>query len=86
LKYLKERKRLSIKSKGSKIRKKNVRLKLEKNISATNLFPYSTLFFHLSGFKLYSTIFGEHVWARKFENMINELVIKAMLYNLFVSL
>ena len=37
-------------------------------------------------FSSFKRIFGEYVKARKFENMINELVIKAMLYNLFVSL
>ena len=37
-------------------------------------------------FSSFKRIFGEYVKARKFENMVNELVIKAVLYNLFVSL
>lgn len=37
-------------------------------------------------FLSFKRIFGEHVKARKFENMVNELRIKAALYNSFISL
>lgn len=37
-------------------------------------------------FSSFKRMFGEHVKARKFRNMANELMLKVMMYNMFVGL
>lgn len=39
-----------------------------------------------SAFSSLKRTFGEHVTARKFPNMVREMMLKAALYNLFISL
>ena len=39
-----------------------------------------------TAFSVYKRLFGEYVMARSFSNMVREVILKASLYNLFVSL
>ena len=39
-----------------------------------------------TAFSTYKRMFGEHVAARKYPNMVREMVLKARLYNLFTSM
>jgi len=39
-----------------------------------------------TAFSTFKRMFGEHVTARKFPNMVREMVLKARLYNLFTSM
>ena len=39
-----------------------------------------------TAFSVFKRVFGEHVAARSFPNMVREMLLKASLYNLFMSL
>jgi len=39
-----------------------------------------------TAFSVYKRLFGEYVMARSFSNMVREMILKASLYNLFMSL
>jgi len=39
-----------------------------------------------TGFSAFKRLFGEHVMARSLPNMVREMLVKASLYNLFISL
>lgn len=81
-----QRKRLRISARGSLIRKQNViEYSLNPNTWKQRM-GYGKRWVVEIFFSAFKRIFGEHVRARKFNNMVNELLIKATLYNRFISL
>lgn len=83
---VKGRKRLGIRSKGSMERKEAV-LNYSLNPEGwKKRIGYGERWFAEIFFSSFKRVFGEHVRARKFKNMANELMTKALLYNLFISL
>ncbi len=85
-KGLRKRKRLGVKARGSVVRKKSV---IEYSLNPKEWkrkLEYGGRWVAEIFFSAFKRIFGEYVRARRFENMVNELMIKAMLYNLFISL
>jgi hypothetical protein len=85
-KELRERKKLGIKSRGSLVRKRNV---MEYSLNPSlwkKKAGYGKRWSAEIVFSSFKRMFGEWVRARKFENMVKEIEVKAMVYNLFVSL
>jgi len=83
---IKARKRLGVKARGSMIRKKNVAEYAQSPDEWKKRVGYSKRWAAEVFFSSFKRIFGEHVKARKFKYMVNELMIKAVLYNLFIGL
>lgn len=81
-----KKRRPRVKARGSMMRKKHV---LEYSLDPEGWkkkVGYGKRWVVEIFFSSFKRIFGEHVRARKFENMVNELMIKAMVYNSFISL
>jgi transposase len=78
--------RPNVKARGSMMRKKHV---IEYSLDPEGWkerIGYGRRWVAEIFFSSFKRIFGEHVRARKFGNMVNELMIKATVYNLFISM
>ncbi len=82
---IKVRKNSSFQSRGCFVRKKAVVFEL-KNSDWKVQSGYDQRWKVEAAFSCIKRCFGEHVCATKYANMVNELILKANLYNLFMNL
>jgi len=81
-----KKRRLSVRARASIVRKKHV---IEYSLNPKGWkerMGYGRRWIAEIFFSSFKRMFGEHVRARKFGNMVNELMIKAMVYSLFISM
>ena len=69
----------------SGVRDKYVKMQLSNYNKWKEKFGYGYRWIVESVFSVFKRIFGEYVSAKKFENIVNELMLKIRIYNLLIG-